>query len=215
MTSCVAGAAGTSSCVRRPRVAILVLALVAVLAAAGCASAAHQAATSGTSIAAQAPAKTLVHTFRPGATPAAKTLTGTCWTTSIAVSSSSAYRCLATNSILDPCFATSRRARVVDCYADPWSAPTRLKLAARLPSTTGQVGTTHLWALRLAGGIRCVAVTGTVQIVGNVALTYSCGAGSGAAAGLTPSDGPQRTAFYRSGPRAALTQVDVTDVWYG
>jgi hypothetical protein len=215
MTSCTHSAAGTSSCVRRSRAATLALALVVAVAAAGCASRAHRSATAGASLGAAGQPTTLVHTFRPGTAAPVRTLTGTCWTGSITVARSTAYRCLAHNSILDPCFATSRRARVVDCYADPWSAPTRLRLSQRLPSVGASSSGIHLWALRLADGSRCVAVTGTVQVVGNVALTYSCSSGTGAAAGLTPSTGPQRTAFYRSGPRSALRQVDVTDVWYG
>lgn len=197
---------------RLPRVALAVLALVVAVAAAGCASRAHRPATTRASVGSPKQASTLVHTFRPGVARPTSTITGTCWTASIAVARSNAYRCLARNTILDPCFAASRKARVVDCYADPWTAPTRLRLTERLPSIDTPT-VNHLWALRLADGTRCVAVTGTVRIVGNVALTYSCG--GGAAAGLTPSTGPQRTAFFRAGPRADLRQVDVTDVWYG
>jgi hypothetical protein len=191
----------------------MALALVVAVAAAGCASEAHRSATAGASIAALTPATTVVHVFKSAAASGAPSAAGACWTTSIAVPKPGAYRCLAGNTILDPCFALHRTATLATCYADPWSKPVVLKLEQRLPELSGALPDEHPWALLLSNGHRCVAVTGTVQIVGNVALTYSCGKQS--AAGLAGGDTPLRQAFYRAGPEADLDQVDVTDVWQG
>ena len=157
---------------------------------------------------------TLQHTFVPasstqsGATP----VPGTCWTTSIAVPRKDVYRCLASNKILDPCFTTST-AGTLACYLDPWTAPTFLTLKAALPPTGITLSDSRPWAIRLSDGQRCVAVTGTVQIVGNIALTYACS--SGGAAGLVNSSDKLRTAFYRADAAAPLEQVAVTDIWIG
>jgi hypothetical protein len=188
----------------------MALALVVAVAAAGCASRAHRSATAGASIAAPAtPTATRTHVFHPAAAAGAAAATGTCWTTSVAMPKPGAYRCLVRNAILDPCFAARLADRLVACYADPWSKPTTVRLTQPLP-TVRPLSTARPWALLLADGRRCVAVTGTVQIVGNVALTYSCGTG---AAGLTGTSGGLRLAFYRSAPQADLDQVAVTDVW--
>jgi hypothetical protein len=191
----------------------MALVLVVAVAAAGCASRAHRSATTGASIGALAsPASTRVHHFVP-VLVGRPTAAGNCWTTSIAVPRSGAYRCLATNKILDPCFAASPTARTVSCYDDPWTAPMVIRLTDRLPGRDGALPPSHPWAVKLGNGTRCVAVTGTVQVVGNVALTYSCG--TGAAAGLSGDTAALRLAFFRAGPTAALQQVPVTDVWVG
>jgi hypothetical protein len=203
-----------TSCLRLSRVATVALVLVVAVAAAGCASGEHRSATTGASIAPLAtPSATRVHTFVPAFPTSGRSATGSCWTTSIAVPRSGAYRCLAANKILDPCFAASRAARVVTCYSDPWSPPSLVLLKEPLPAVDGVLPPKHPWALRLGNGLRCVAVTGTVQVAGNVALTYSCG--TGAAAGLSGEAAALRLAFFRSGPTAALQQLPVTDMWVG
>ena len=203
-----------STCLRLSRVATTVtLAFAVAVAAAGCASRAHRSAAAGASIAAPTtPVSTRSHAFRPAAATGMAKTTGTCWTTSIAVPKAGAYRCLAHNAILDPCFATRPSDRTVSCYADPWSKPTVVRLTAGLPAGR-PLHDIHPWAVQLANGRRCVAVTGTVQIVGNIALTYSCG--TGGAAGLADTITPLRLAFFRASPQADLEQVAVTDVWMG
>lgn len=209
-----------TSCAQLLRAATpMTLVLAVAVAAAGCASGTHRSAAAGTGIGAPAVATvTQQHTFKPvTAVPAtAKGTRGTCWTTSIAVPRAGAYRCLAGNTILDPCFvpkAASARSRIVACYADPWSAPMYMTLTAALPKVDGALPPNHPWGLRLASGARCVAVTGTVQVVGNVALTYACG--GQAAAGLVNSTSGLRTAFFRQDGGAPLEQVAVTDIWTG
>jgi hypothetical protein len=192
----------------------MALALVVAVAAAGCASRADRSAAAGASVAAPAKlTRTSVHDFRPGQATPAKTVSGSCWTSSIAVSARLAYRCLAANQILDPCFVTSRKARAADCYASPWARPVRLRLTSKVPAPAPPLPGRHPWAIRLADGTRCVAIGGTVQIVGNVALTFSCG--RTAAASLTSSSGTLRSAYFRARPGTALQRVLVSDIWYG
>lgn len=111
--------------------------------------------------------------FVPASTTASRTLRGSCWTSSITVQSSTAYRCYGGNTILDPCFAATRTAREVTCYPDPWSSPIRVLLTAALPAPAPLV-VTHPWALELANGKRCVAATGVATRLGNLTMLYRC-----------------------------------------
>ncbi len=65
----------------------------------------------------------------------AGTVKGTCWTSSIAVSTSNAYRCMTNESLLyDPCFAPEARTFTqLACMASPWGEVTRFDLTAPLP----------------------------------------------------------------------------------
>lgn len=141
-------------------------------------------------------------------------VTGTCWTTSIAVPVVGVYRCLAGNEILDPCFAPAvdTAPPTLACFSDPWSPGTLLRLTGRLPADHPALTDGHPWALRLANDARCVTVTGTVPTLHGLALQYLCGAD--AVAGLT--DGPGAQLHVRYGPSGGpLRDVAVTADWRG
>lgn len=148
--------------------------------------------------------------FVPVMTSVRRTERGSCWTTSITVSAPSAYRCYAGNQILDPCFAASAKARDVTCYADPWSPGVRLDLASALPQPT-PLAISHPWALELANGKRCVAATGVVNRIGNLALLYEC-AGGGAAGLPMTRDGHPTVEYVPAGAQTAVP-VAVTVTW--
>jgi hypothetical protein len=148
------------------------------------------------------------------ATPVRAGGSGSCFITSITVPQAGAYRCLAGNRLLDPCFAPPAMASpdTVICYADPWSAGQRIHLTARLP-TPRPLAHPRPWAIRLANGARCVAVTGVAQSDHGVAMTYQCAAGH--AAGLGTDGGRQLVAAYGVPPKGALSRVAVTTAWTG
>jgi hypothetical protein len=158
--------------------------------------------------------------FGPDGAPAAGVAahrSGSCFTNSITVAKRNAYRCFAGNDLLDPCFARSRAAKNVFCYANPWSKATRLRLTKPLGSTVGStkpLRVTRPWAIRLHGGLRCIATGGTTDVVRGVALSYRCG--NAGTAGLHPVHHPgrhaQRTALF-SGRSGALHDVDVAVEW--
>lgn len=134
----------------------------------------------------------VVHVFRSdgqAALPIAVTVNGQCFTASIAAAGSRAYRCIAGNSLLDPCVAPpgGEPARSVVCLPDPWSPATEVRLSAALPALTPDSGVLRPWAMQLGDGARCVTVTGTVSQSHGVAMTYRCidaGAASTPRAGL-------------------------------
>ena len=138
---------------------------------------------------------------KPAGTVSA-TRSGECWTTSVAATVASAYRCRAGNTILDPCFAVTPRARTVACAADPWSAVEVLHLTSPLPTGEPMGDGTRPWAVQLANGVRCVASTGTVPEVAGFLLDYSCRGGSGVS--LADLDQPVVTAHWA---RAGATAV--------
>jgi hypothetical protein len=184
---------------------VAVAALVAAAALASCASGsagrsavASPAATPTTSATPAAPVRattTAAHVFAafdstgaPAAGVAAHR-SGTCWTSSITVSSRDAYRCISGNAILDPCFAASAAAsaRVVDCYASPWTKAVQLALKATLPAPGAPLKISQPWAIEVGAGTRCVVTTGTAPIVRGVAMRYQCDTGT---AGLLSTGGP-------------------------
>lgn len=146
--------------------------------------------------------------------PVAARAGGSCWTSSVAAPSDHTFRCFVGNQILDPCFAApgaaSGTGSTVACLPDPWSPARVVTLTKPLPAA-GPVGVARPWALELANGARCTAVTGVVPALDGVDLTYSCG-GSTAAGSRGPLDAGVTAVEYgpRSGP---LVRVAVTAVW--
>lgn len=196
-----------------------VLTALAALAISGCASS-HSASTAPAAAApstssSAGPAATTTQIFTPYRRSGAPTAgvvahrSGSCFTKSITVASTSAYRCLAANAILDPCFAAPGSTHVLDCYTTPWAHAVQLRVA-KLPSANVAAHVTRPWALELTGGRRCVVTNGTAPILRGVALGYQCTDGDaglrGAAAGAVLS------ALYRASDGAVATCRVVT-VW--
>lgn len=124
----------------------------AVAAILSCAALAHAAGI--------VPAKTKVVSFSAAAMKSTSTVTGYCWTASIASGRSDAYRCMTGNAIHDPCFALD--GKTVACPVDPASnAGIRVSLTKPLPQA-GKQNTHNPWMMQLAGNITCNIGTGTV-----------------------------------------------------
>lgn len=139
---------------------------------------------------------------------------GNCWTTSIAAPSATAYRCIADNSILDPCFAAAHPSSPLEvaCVRDPWSDATVLRVTGALPSQAPPADrATHPWAIELANGARCVAATGTVPAVQDVNLGYHCRNGANGALGTR--SGSRVTARYAPRGSTSLQTVTVSTIW--
>jgi hypothetical protein len=109
--------------------------------------------------------------------PHAARLAGHCWTRSIAAPSrADAYRCMAGNSIYDPCFAPPR-ARAVVCDVNPTTRNPgfAMRLTQPLPDEPVFTGRTVMpWLVQLAGGEVCVPLTGTHEMIGRETIGYEC-----------------------------------------
>jgi hypothetical protein len=157
--------------------------------------------------------------FGPGGAPAAGVTAhrpGTCFTSSITVSTRSAYRCLAGNQLLDPCFVVPGHhrhgQRAVDCYADPWTGPVRLRLTKSLPKPGAPLKIADPWAIRLVDDTECVIATGTSPLLHGVAMRYQCG---DATAGLSRDTGAHLVALVHetSGTSGSVRHVAVAATW--
>lgn len=200
---------------------LLLLTAAACLLLAGCASGARHARAGAAGSAGGVDAQvttTTTHTFRPfraDGTPTAQVsrhTSGRCWEISLAAPAAASYRCLAANTILDPCFAPKDAARPITlaCYASPWSKAVTLTVHRKLPKAGG--ARTRPWAVTLAGGTRCVAATGTAPFVAGVGLGYRCNDGTSAA--LRGNGAHVRALVGRSGGHS-LHRVAVTGLWRG
>ena len=199
--------------------AVVAAAAFALVAVAACASSSQQVRTTTQSSSVPAAGAVAYETFSPYAAtgtlvvPVADHTAGSCWTGSIAVAAPGAYRCLAGNEIRDPCFADTTQPHVtqVACVADPWSSAHVIDLTAPLPTGTAASPTRTPWALLLANGAHCVAITGTVPTVGNIALNYSCGGTE--SAGIVTNDGSRILVDFGDSTGTSFTQVAVRTAW--
>ncbi|MCW2494729.1 hypothetical protein [Jatrophihabitans sp.] len=201
--------------------ALILLALAGLLAACGTPSKTTAGAAPAVSVpTSPAAATTLTRTFAPydaaGELIAAihGHASGSCWTTSISAPAANTYRCLAGNQILDPCFAATPKASTVACFADPFSAGLLVTLSSALPKA--DPGTrADPWALQLADGTHCVAVTGTVHRLGSLNLDYACGASATAGLLAAAKVGAARQVEYVARTGAVPRNIAVSTAWRG
>jgi len=205
---------------------VLLLIAAGSLLLAGCASAAHQPAReraggSASSAAHLLRATTTVRSFAPYDSsghlvkPVARRVSGHCWETSLAAPTNGTYRCLAGNTILDPCFHAANASRAkgttLACFTDPWSKATVLTLTQRLPRSTPLPA--RPWAVVLGTGVRCVASTGTAPFVHGVGLGYACD--NGTAAALRDTGSAHVHALVGRTGDHRLARTAVTTLWRG
>lgn len=112
-------------------------------------------------IAANTSQSTIVTVYQPGHMHVLETVNGSCWTDSIAVQRTDAFRCMSGNTIHDPCFISGKKS--VACPEDLLhDRGTKINLTAALPASAGQTGGDNVWALQLASGALCRIGTGTI-----------------------------------------------------
>lgn len=118
---------------------------------------------------------TEINTFKPVLPTNAKIVSGSCWTSSIAVNRSNAWRCTVGNAIHDPCFTTSNKNQLV-CDADPVLHKTGfiLQLTKPLPEPNMKTTVVNPWILQLADGSVCKPYTGTMPITDKGGIAFYC-----------------------------------------
>jgi hypothetical protein len=119
--------------------------------------------------------ETIVVRFAPSM-PSGNARDGSCWTDSIAVSRSGAYRCSVGNGIYDPCFTVPTNHERMVCGADPALRTMGfvLKLTKPLPETPPVTLQVEPWIIKLADGSICEAMTGTLPAVNGQSARWSC-----------------------------------------
>lgn len=101
---------------------------------------------------------------------------GSCWTKSIAVSRTGAWRCMVGNSISDPCFTIAGDSKELVCGANP-ALKTRgfvLKLTKPLPKSSIAEPKPEPWLFVLADGSICEAMTATLAPVNGEPARWAC-----------------------------------------
>lgn len=96
---------------------------------------------------------------------------GRCWTTSAV--QDDAYRCMAGNSILDPCWRLGPGRRRAVCLVVPWRHRVEVIRLRSRPASLG-VPSHRLWGLRLANGARCAAAQGATGIYRGSPVEFYC-----------------------------------------
>ena len=117
---------------------------------------------------------TNVITFRPAGIRGLEQV-GYCWTESLASGQPDAWRCMAGNSIYDPCFTIAGETGAVACGASPTGDPYafRLKLTRPLPERTAPA-IDRPWMVELADDVVCGYLTGASTGVGGERANYGC-----------------------------------------
>jgi hypothetical protein len=134
-----------------------------------------------TSVQAQVPvspltvSETSVVRFTP-TVPSSDVRRGLCWTESIAVTRSGAWRCMVDNGISDPCFTIPAKQNELVCGANPALKTDGfvLKLTKPLPKSSHPNRKPQPWIFRLADNSICEAMTGTLPAVNGEPARWSC-----------------------------------------
>jgi hypothetical protein len=134
-----------------------------------------------TSVQAQVPvspltvSETSVIRFTP-TVPSGDVRDGVCWTESIAVTRSGAWRCMVGNGISDPCFTIPGNGEELVCGADPAlrTGGFVVKLKKPLPKSSHPNRKPEPWIFRLADSSICEKMTGTLPAVNGEPARWSC-----------------------------------------
>lgn len=145
---------------------------------------------------------TVFRAFTPtgAATLPTRSVSGYCWTGSIAADRSDAWRCLSGHWIYDPCFSSSAAPGIVLCPNMQVTSDVEIRLTRPLPSAQRDTATASIhsipWLIELdvpssqaPGRVFCEFATGASSVVktavpNDVRLNYYCSGGSYSTMGL-------------------------------
>jgi hypothetical protein len=121
---------------------------------------------------------TQVIIFHPEGVPTQER-TGSCWSTSNVLNRVDAWRCIAGNSIYDPCFSIPGNSQAVICDTRPLSDSTgfKLNLTESLPARGTVSPVKSAWAFELADGTNCIFMGGATATFEGKRVNYSCSDG--------------------------------------
>jgi hypothetical protein len=121
---------------------------------------------------------TQVIVFQPEGVPAQER-TGSCWSASDVLNRVDAWRCMADNSIYDPCFSIPGNSQGVICDTSPLSDRPgfKLNLTESLPARGTISPVKFAWAFELADGTNCIFVGGATATFEGKRINYSCSDG--------------------------------------
>ncbi len=145
-----------------------------------------------------------------------RTVNGNCFTTSETAGRPDAYRCMAGNEILDPCFSFNGNEAVCPVNG-PWTNTALLLKNATLPNgvtpnqDTGTKGPP--WAIQLASGANCLEFSGATTLVAGQRLAYGCPGGIGLYGNVQRS-GPTWMIYVGTAHSATLALKPIAVAWF-
>ena len=109
-----------------------------------------------------------------------RTESGHCFTGSLAINRTDAWRCIVGNVIHDPCFSSTLDPGGVLCPDRQVTSGIDIRLTKRLPRALADSGKPSLrnqpWDIELMNGRHFVFSSGATNVVHGVRLNYFCGA---------------------------------------
>ena len=129
-----------------------------------------------------------------------------------------AYRCIAGNSLFDPCWAARAAAPTVLCLPFPWSVTdVRLEVGAPLSAIPAEPGSNEPWGVELATGQRCVLLQGAHSLFAGRVIDYYCNAGLSLLRGLSRAAPVWRAASVTgaAGKQALGPSEQIKIAWFG
>ncbi len=121
---------------------------------------------------------TRVINFTPP-TSASQQVSGNCFVSSLAATRADAFRCMAGNEIMDPCFTVLENSSAVICVRNPLDPSTfvQMNLTKPLPPAEPVPAEKHPWFLQLADDTACNFFTGATAPVNGERINYGCSDG--------------------------------------
>jgi len=138
---------------------------------------------------------------------------GSCWTGSLAVARSDAWRCMTGNEIIDPCFSDPDDTQAaVACPNFPdLEAVTEIRLTQPLNPSMADKDQTggDPWAVEIVGGAECEIITGASDEVAGRRLNYGCTDQTTQLYGDPDRSAPEWTIFEGRHSSAELTPIGI------
>ena len=160
---------------------------------------------------------TQVIVFHPKGVPTQER-SGSCWSTSNVLNRADAWRCMADNSIYDPCFSIPGNSQAVQCGTNPLTDSTGFKLTLTdpLPARGTVSPVKSAWAFELADGTKCSFVGGATTAFEGKRVNYSCSDGWVILGELQEGQAWTARKVRLSADRSSIAesvQVFITKVW--
>jgi hypothetical protein len=124
---------------------------------------------------------TIFHAFDATGAPTipVKSKSGHCFSGSLTINRSDAWRCLSGNFLYDPCFSSALHPGVVVCPNRVVKGGVEIHLKRKLPRKFADSGRPSLkhqpWDIQLASGRHCAFESGASNTVHGIRLNYFCG----------------------------------------
>lgn len=142
----------------------------------------------------------------------AGTVAGSCFGESLATSRSDAYRCMAGNTIMDPCFANPYTSGEVACPNSGPSDVTIVDLTEPLPTGSGGQSAQSPWLFKLGNGATCSVATGATATIDGKRINGECSDSSSWVGDIDESHEPW-TVLVEPAGSSQLVTVPIADAW--